>query len=185
MTFTVHDKQSAPEESRQTLENVEQAYGFLPNIMGAFAESPAILQAYIQLNELFSYQTAFDETEQQVVLMTVSHYHNCEYCMAAHSTIAKGQDVDEPVINALRNGEDLPDARLAALQAYTLELLDNRGHVSADTKDNFTAQGYGPRHALEVILGIATKTLSNYTNHLAHTPLDKEFQPAAWQSEAA
>lgn len=185
MTFTIHDTHSAPEKSREALENIEQAYGFLPNIMGAFAESPAILQAYIKLNELFSNETAFDATEQQVVLMTASRFHDCGYCMAAHSTIANSQSVDESVINALREGTNLPDEKLAALQAYTLELLENRGHVSEDVKNRFTDQGYGPQHALEIILGIATKTLSNYTNHLAHTPLDDQFQPAAWHSKAA
>ncbi len=33
---------------------------------------------------------------------------------------------------------------------------------------------------LEVVLGIGMKTLSNYTNHLAETPLDAQFQPVTW-----
>jgi hypothetical protein len=31
-----------------------------------------------------------------------------------------------------------------------------------------------------VLVGIALKTLSNYTNHLAETPLDAVFAPRAW-----
>jgi len=34
---------------------------------------------------------------------------------------------------------------------------------------------------LEVIVGIAFKTLSNFTNHLADTPIDKQFAPFAWE----
>jgi uncharacterized peroxidase-related enzyme len=185
MTFTIHDTQSAPAGSQDILDNVEQQFGFLPNIMGAFAESPATLQAYLQLDQLMSNETAFTPTEQQVVLMSVSRANNCDYCMSAHSTIANSQNVDEDVIQALRDGNDLPDEKLAALQAYTLELLNNHGHVSEDVKKQFTDQGYGPRHALEVVLGIAMKTISNYTNHLAHTPLDEQFKPSAWHNEAA
>jgi len=31
-----------------------------------------------------------------------------------------------------------------------------------------------------VILGLAQKTISNYTNHIAETPLDEPFQSLAW-----
>jgi len=34
---------------------------------------------------------------------------------------------------------------------------------------------------LEVTLGIAMKTLSNYANGLMNTPLDEAFKPEAWQ----
>ncbi len=33
---------------------------------------------------------------------------------------------------------------------------------------------------LEVIVGVAMKTISNYTNHIAATPLDHRFASAAW-----
>ena len=34
--------------------------------------------------------------------------------------------------------------------------------------------------SLEILVGVMLKTLSNYTNHLAHTPLDAVFAPNAW-----
>jgi len=37
---------------------------------------------------------------------------------------------------------------------------------------------------LEVVLGVAFKTLSNYTNHIIHTPLDTAFQAEAWEEPA-
>lgn len=33
---------------------------------------------------------------------------------------------------------------------------------------------------LEVILGLSRKTLSNYTNHIAETPMDKPFEKFRW-----
>ena len=35
---------------------------------------------------------------------------------------------------------------------------------------------------LEVILGVGFKTLSNYTNHVANTPLDAPFKRFAWST---
>jgi len=31
---------------------------------------------------------------------------------------------------------------------------------------------------------VALKTLSNYTNHLAETPLDKAFEAKAWKKDS-
>lgn len=38
--FRVHKPQTAPEKSRPILENVQKAFGSIPNLMGTFAESP-------------------------------------------------------------------------------------------------------------------------------------------------
>ncbi|MFI7115892.1 carboxymuconolactone decarboxylase family protein [Amycolatopsis sp. NPDC049868] len=39
-----------------------------------------------------------------------------------------------------------------------------------DEVEEFLAAGYTERNVLDVILGVGMKTLSNYTNHIAHTP---------------
>jgi hypothetical protein len=38
---------------------------------------------------------------------------------------------------------------------------------------------------LEVLVGVAMKTLSNYTNHIAETPLDEQLQAFAWERSLA
>ncbi|MCX7513073.1 hypothetical protein [Frateuria sp. STR12] len=37
----------------------------------------------------------------------------------------------------------------------------------------------------EVILGVATKVMSNYTNHIAHTQLDAFMHGSEWTKPAA
>ena len=44
----------------------------------------------------------------------------------------------------------------------------------------FFDAGYSDVQALEVILGLATKLMSNYTNSIAGTPLDKEVEKLRW-----
>lgn len=46
----------------------------------------------------------------------------------------------------------------------------------------FRDAGYSENHVLEIVLAIAVKTLSNYANHLLHTPLDAAIAQRAWQS---
>ncbi len=45
--------------------------------------------------------------------------------------------------------------------------------------------GYEPSQMLDVLVGIAQKTLSNYTHHLADTPVDEPMQGNAWTPPAA
>jgi hypothetical protein len=44
--FQIHTIESAPEGSQRLLSAVKQKLGFIPNLFGTFAESPAILEGY-------------------------------------------------------------------------------------------------------------------------------------------
>jgi len=181
--FPFHSVESAPEASKKLLMGVEKMFGFIPSVLGALAEAPAALETYLTVNGLFD-KTSFDVTERQVVLITANFYHNCEFCMAAHSAIAKMQGVPDVVIEALRNDTPLPTAKLEALRTFTRDVLDGRGWVDPAKTQAFYDAGYGQQQVLEVIMGIALKTVSNYTNHFAKTPVDEAFKPFAWKKSA-
>lgn len=48
----------------------------------------------------------------------------------------------------------------------------------------FPAAGHTRRNVLEVVLGVATKVMSNYTNHLVDTQLDKFMVGNEWTKPA-
>ncbi len=179
-TFTVHTAQSAPEASRPLLEQAEKSLGFVPNLYGIFAESPAMLEAYATLGGIFDRSTSFTPTERQVVLLSAIFENECDYCMAAHSTIAGMQRVPEDVVQALRNGEPIPDARLEALSDFARKVVQERGWVADADVQTFLDAGFTRAQLLEVILGIGMKVLSNYANHIAGTPVDEAFQAHTW-----
>ncbi|MGR8935301.1 MAG: carboxymuconolactone decarboxylase family protein, partial [Gammaproteobacteria bacterium] len=111
--------------------------------------------------------------------------NHCSYCVAAHSVIAKHMvKADPAIVDALRNLQPLPDSKLDALANFTRSVVKNRGAVCNKTLDNFITAGYSLTQVLEVVLGVAFKTLSNYTNHIIDTPLDNAFQPEAWEKPA-
>jgi alkylhydroperoxidase family enzyme len=92
--------------------------------------------------------------------------------------------VDASVITALRDDLPLRDNRLQALRTFTVEVVRTRGWPSDQALAGFLAAGYSQAQALEVVLGVGVKTLSNYANHLANTPLDAAFAPAKWSPPA-
>jgi uncharacterized peroxidase-related enzyme len=183
-TFDLHTPENAPEASRPFLEQAQKSVGFVPNLYATFAESPQLLEAYLSVSKILD-QGTFSPTERQIVLLTTSLTNGCDYCMAAHSTIAGMQNVQTDVIASLRDGTPIADARLEALRQFTLQLVENRGWADEAAVDAFLAAGYTKAQVLETILGVGMKTLSNYTNHIASTKLDDAFQPQAWSRPVA
>lgn len=180
--FPVHSIESAPETSKGFLTAAQKAYGFVPNLLAGMAEAPALLEGYMTLAGIFD-KTSFSETERQIILMTNNRLNGCVYCMAAHTTISQMSGVPADVVTALRENTVIADAKLEALRQFAIVINESRGWPSEADVAAFLSAGYTQQNILEVILGTALKTLSNYTNHIAETPLDNAFQANAWSSE--
>ena len=184
MQFQIHTKETAPEASRATLEAIAKKYGFLPNLFGVLAESPTAVQAYAAINNTLEH-SALSPVEQQVVTLTVSATNDCAYCMGAHSAVAQMVRMPEDVLAALREQRPLSDHKLNALRALVLSVLHHRGWVPEADLEHVVAAGYTQRHVLDVLTIVALKTLSNYVNHIAHTPLDPQFAAQEWKAQVA
>ncbi|MBC6716326.1 MULTISPECIES: carboxymuconolactone decarboxylase family protein [Aurantimonas] len=181
--FTLHDETTAPDDSKPLLAKSQKAFGMVPGLHAVMAEAPGLLDAYQQVHELFL-NSSFDKDETTVVWQTVNVENNCHYCVPAHTGIAKAMGVDDAITEALRNETPLPNARLEALRDFTLSVVRDRGNVDDAKVQAFLDAGFTRRNILEVVLGYSQKVMSNYTNHLAQTPVDKPFQKFAWQKGA-
>lgn len=178
--FDYHTKSTAPQESQALIDASEKAYGFLPKLHQVLAEAPATYKAYLETFRIFAEETTLSTTEQHVVMQTANFENRCHYCTAGHSMLMKLAGIGDDVIDAMREGTRLEDPKLEAIREFTRELIDNRGHVGDAALEKFIESGYTRRQALEVLTGIATKTLSNFTNALAKTELDEPVKAFAW-----
>ena len=176
--FPVHTINSAPARSRPMLTDAGSAFGFVPNLLGMLAEAPAALEAYLGVSAAFQ-KSSLTPAEQQVVLLAVSVMNECQYCVAAHTTIANGARVPAGVVEALRGGQPIADPKLEALRRFTESVVRERGWAN-EALAAFYEAGYSRPQVLEVLVGVTQKTLSNYSNHLAETPLDGAFAKSAW-----
>jgi len=177
--YTLYTAESAPDAAKPLLENSMKGFGFVPNLHAVMAESPAVLEAYQTMSGI-SAKTGLNAVERQVVYQVNNFEAGCHYCVAAHTTISAFDNVPEDITTALRAGTELPDAKLNALAVFARKLRNGFGHLAADDIADFHAAGYTKEHVLGVIVLTATKVLSNYTNHIAGTPVDEKFQANAW-----
>jgi len=170
------------QKTTEIFDATKKNLGFIPNMYLKMGSNTALLDAYIYAYNTFRANAGFTPVEQEVIFLTIAHENNCEYCTAAHSFIAdKMSKVPVNVTDAIREGKQIEDVKLAALSKLTRSLTANRGNVSQDEIDAFLAAGYSEAHVLGIIAGIAVKTMSNYSNHNTNPDLDAAFAERAWK----
>lgn len=177
--FTLHNMDTAPEESKKHLQGALGLRGRVPNVYGILAEAPIAIETYLALAGIMK-KASFTPTERNVVWFTLNSYHDCSYCMAAHTFLAKGEKVPEDVIETARAMGSYEDPKLEALRVFTLAMADKRGWVSAQELEAFLAAGFTKQNVLEIVVAISHKVLSNYANHIVETPVDDFYEKYAW-----
>lgn len=175
--------EQAEGNAKMLLEAAKKETGMIPNMYKAMANLPALLETYSTGYKLFRREGGFTPIEQEVILLTVSKENECDYCMAAHSVVADIMSkVPVAVTDAIRNNDLIPDERLAVLAGFTTIMLNKRGRPSDEDVSNFLGAGFTEKHILSIILAISVKTISNYSNHIFHTPVDMAFKAREWSA---
>ena len=183
MKFQLHTIESAPEAVKPELEAAEEAYGSIPNLYRGFATAPATLKVYLAFNETAKEHGHSPPSSSRWSTSPSSAENGCTYCVGAHSVLADMADMPEEILTGLREQRPLPDPKLNALRNFTLSVMAHHGWVPDEDISAFATAGYDQRHVLEVLTILAQKTLSNYYNHIARTPLDEMFQSQAWEAK--
>ncbi len=180
-TLSLRTIEDAEPEAKALLEATKKKLGFVPNMYYAMANSPGLLNTYMQGYGKFRENSGFSSMEQEVVFLAISQANGCEYCMAAHSFLAEAASgVPSDVTAAIRDGKQVPEMQLSALSVFARLMVIKRGLPSRSDVEAFLSAGYQEKDILEIIHAIAIKTISNYTNHIFHTDVDNIFSPHAW-----
>lgn len=168
--------ETAPEASRVRVEKAQANNGFLPNLIGILANSPASLETYITVGEING-RSGLTLQEREVIQITAASVHGCDFCVAGHSAIAlkkAGFSTEQTI--ALQQRRALGDARLDALASFTKAVIVSRGNVSDGELADIRAAGYSDEQVLGVVLGVSLATLCNFANNLAHNTLNPELE---------
>jgi uncharacterized peroxidase-related enzyme len=173
--FPILEAERVPANSRPFLDQVKKSFGFVPNLFAVFANSPVLLEGYLALNAAYE-KASLTPVERQLVLLAASVTNHCDYCTAAHSTVLKDMlEVSGDIVAAVRANRPLPDPRHDALVNLARLMVITRGEVPKQTLKAYADAGYRPDQVAEVLVGVALKTLSNYTSHLSPPDIDAAF----------
>lgn len=178
--FPVHTIESAPERSKPALQQLQSAFGMVPNLVGAISSSPVLIDSLVGLFGKV-HGGSFTEAQVQIVLLTDAVTNGSAWAAAFHTTLALKEGIDPADVQAIRQGRLPKDGKFAALSGVAKTMIEKRGHLDDEDIDRFLAAGFGKDHLLEVIGAVAASTITNYAGSITRPPLEATFQEHAWR----
>ncbi len=176
--LTMIDPKQAEGRQKELLDAVQTKLGMTPNLVRVFANSPAVLQAYLSLGEALGAGSLNARIREQIAL-TVAETNQCGYCLSAHSAIGKMVGLNHDELQDARQATSADPKANAALR-FARQVVEKRGWVSDDDIDTVRGAGWDDGEISEIVANVVANILTNYFNHIAETPIDfPTVQPLA------
>jgi len=173
-----HTLDDAPEQTRPTLEALNQRMGKLLNIHAGMAHSPVVLGAYSGIQEAITQHGTFDGRTREAIALGVGAVDHCDYCQSAHTLGGKAAGLEPELMLAIRAGQPTGDDKLDTLLAVVREAAAEVGTVQDDTWKRAQAAGWSDEELAEAFAHLAVNLFTNYFNHYVGTELDLPAAPA-------
>lgn len=161
---------TASGETKELLDGVRKKLGKVPNVIGGLANSPAAAKAYLSIGDALGKGLLSPALREQIALV-VAEVNGCQYCLSAHSAIAKMVGVPEAQIAQSREAK-AADPKTQAILTFTRKVVETRANISGDDLQSVRAAGVTDGEIAEIIANIAQNVLTNYFNHVAETDID-------------
>jgi len=163
-------KEQASEQSRQLFEGIEKAIGMLPNIYAVIGNSANALGSYLAFSDAQK-NGSFNAKEKEAIFLAVSEENGCNYCLSAHTAVAKMNGFSEDETLQLRSGT-YSDRKLSILTNLAKSIVNNRGRADEELVNAFYELGYDGKSLIDLVALVVDKTFTNYIGRLARPEID-------------
>ncbi|WP_296150491.1 carboxymuconolactone decarboxylase family protein [uncultured Flavobacterium sp.] len=170
-TITVPNKEQLSVESQTILESVEKKMGKIPNLYATIAYSSSALKAMLETEATLSHNSSFTAKEREAINLIVSQVNDCDYCLAAHTTIAKMRGFTEEETIAIRKAE-YSDEKLSSVIKLAKSITENKGSADDSELQNFFEAGYDEKALIDLTALIALRSFTNYVFANTQIPID-------------
>jgi alkylhydroperoxidase family enzyme len=180
MELTIHTTESAPAGSEQLLQGIAGDLGFVPNMAGSIAVSPALLAGFDGLRRAVA-SGELEPVLREVAGLAVGVAVDNAYGVAFHSTVLSRLGVEDAEIDKMRSASPPSDARSAAVYDLAREIVLTRGKVDDATITRATDAGLSTPEILDVVAECTFAGLVGVVDNLAgRVELDEFLTPRAW-----
>lgn len=157
-------------EAGQLLQQINGAFGVVPNMFRAVANSPAALR---------SMWGAFDALGQgrlgarlgEQIAVAIANRNDCAYCLAAHTVLGQKAGATAQEMAAAQAGES-NDPKTAAALRFALAVVEKRAHVDEGEVAALRAAGFDDGEIVEIMAHVALNLFTNYVNVAFQVPVD-------------
>lgn len=165
----VSDEQSTG-RVRELFAAVQTKLGMTPNMIRTMAQSPAVLEAYLNFNGALAGGALDPRLREQIALIS-AEVNGCRYCASAHTALGKMVGLGEDAILAARRGHSR-DARAEAALKFARNVIVNRGEVSDAEVQAVKDADFSEGEIGEIVANAALNIFTNYFNVVAQTDID-------------
>jgi uncharacterized peroxidase-related enzyme len=170
--LSVPNLESDTGASGQVYTQIKKAIGSVPNTFAAIAaHGPAALKSVLAADTVLASGT-LTKRDQEVIKLVVSGAAGCDYCVAAHSYLAKLAGVKPDALKQIRDSQPTGDAKRDTLVRFVRKLAQSSGTVSDEDFAAIKAAGYSDAQLVEISLAFATIAFTNVFNRINDTEID-------------
>lgn len=164
------DSTQTTAERAAILSQIQQAFGTVPNMFRAVANSPAALRSmWGSFGALGGGSIPAKLGEQ--IAVAVANRNECEYCLAAHTVLGRKAGATAQELTAAQAGHAIDPKTDAALR-FALKLVEQRGQVSGDDVRRLREAGFTDEGIVEIVSHVALNLFTNYVNLALDVPVD-------------
>lgn len=158
-------------KTKELFNAIQSQLGVVPNMMRTMGNSPAFLEAYLNLSGSLSHGTLGLKNSAMIAL-AVAEANACNYCLSAHTYLgANLAKLDNATMEAARLGTSTNEKSKAILQ-LAQTLVAKKGRTSDADVAAAKAAGITEGEIGEIVGHVALNILTNYFNNTANTEID-------------
>ena len=170
--FKLVTPDNADELAKPILADVKAKYGMVPNFFGALGIDGASLTAFLAMQENAVKLTSLSKKAQELIALAVGNENGCHYCVSGHTFSATKMAglTKEACVQAQKGLSD--DAKEQAIINVALEIVRNRGKVSAETLAAAKNAGITEAEIVQITLFTAMNSFTNWVNNIVDPAID-------------
>jgi uncharacterized peroxidase-related enzyme len=164
------DRDSATGVVKARLDEIHSAFGTVPTMFRAVANSPAALDSMWSSFGAFGGGSLGPALSEQIAV-AVANKNSCEYCLAAHTALGQKAGLSAEDLTAAQAGRS-NDTKTEALLRFAVSLVEARGHIDAREVQALRELGWSDEHVVETVAQVALNLFTNYLNVALRVPVD-------------
>jgi len=169
-------RNTADTNTAELLQSVEKKMGKVINILGTMAHSPVVLKAFLGFSQSLS-EGSLSPSLRERIALAIGEATGCNYCVAAHTGLARKAGLTEEEILDARRGTS-SDEKVAVALDLALKIVKEQGFVGDEDIERVRSKGYCDGEICEIVACVALNLFTNYFNHVADTDIDFPAVPA-------
>lgn len=157
-------------KSKEMLDQIKSKLGKIPNIFKYMAVSPAVLGSYMGFSGALAQASISPKVREQIAL-AVAQENSCDYCLAAHTVMAKGAGLSDTQIADSRKFT-ADDTKTGAIIKFAQKLSKDRANVTDMDVKRVREAGLSDAEIIEVVAVVSLNIFTNYFNHVVDPEID-------------